>query len=134
MSGDDLENFPMLSREELEAQRRGYRALSAATPQRLTSDTEIRALRQQLETAERANGLVAHQLHLHGPCPPNFYTHVTCLRQWRRSSSNVGWSQSTSSTHATSRRPKKTRIGSQMFPLHRVYRQRRTPQRPIRRL
>ena len=61
LSGEDLENFPTLSREELEAQRRGYRASSAATPQRLASDIEIRALRQQLEMAERANGLVAHQ-------------------------------------------------------------------------
>ena len=68
--GDDLENFPTLSREELEAQRRSYRALSTATPQRNASD--IRALRLQLETAERANGLVAHQQHLHGPCPPEF--------------------------------------------------------------
>ena len=68
--GDDLENFPALSREELEAQRRSYRALSTATPQRNAS--EVRALRHQLETAERANGLVVHQQHIHGPCPPEF--------------------------------------------------------------
>ena len=68
--GDDLQNFPALSREELEAQRRSYRALSTATPQRNAS--EVRALRHQLETAERANGLVAHQQHIHGPCPPEF--------------------------------------------------------------
>ena len=68
----DLENFPTLSRDELEAQRRSYRALStaSATPQRNAS--EIRALRLQLEMAERANGLVAHQQHIHGPCPPEF--------------------------------------------------------------
>ena len=68
--GDDLENFPALSRDELEAQRRSYRALSTATPQRNAS--EVRALRLQLETAERASGLVVHQQHIHGPCPPEF--------------------------------------------------------------
>ena len=69
--GDDLENFPALSRGELEAQSRSYRALSTATPQRNAS--EVWALRHQLETAERASGLVLHQQHIHGPCPPRIF-------------------------------------------------------------